>query len=100
MGLGLGQCPWIRSPEKAYIYRISEENWSWTYKGKLPKGVTLEEGEKYYLYTDTEHIENPFFFDNETINDRIDVLIRHAESKVTNHFRTGVTNEVYDHSKP
>lgn len=89
----------VNGVQRDLIYRVSEEPWSWSYKDKLPAGVTVPEGKPYYQYTDTKHIENPFLFENETIDKRIDVTIRHAESKVTNHFKTGVTNEVYDDSK-
>ena len=85
--------------QRDYIYRVSEEPWSWSYKLVLPAGAALEDG-VYYQYTDTKHIENPFLFENETVDARIDVKIRHAESKVTNHFSKAVKDtEVYDHSK-
>ena len=85
--------------QRDYIYRVSEEPWSWSYKLVLPAGAALKDG-VYYQYTDTKHIENPFLFENETVDARIDVKIRHAESKVTNHFSKAVKDtEVYDHSK-
>ena len=90
----------VNGKQRGLVYRISEEKWSWTYKDKLPEGESLQNG-VYYQYTDTKHIENPFLFENETIDNRIDVKIRHAESKVTNHFsKTVQKTEVYDDSKP
>ena len=89
----------VSGKQRDLIYRVSEEGWSWTYKDKLPTGASLQNG-VYYQYTDTKHIENPFLFENETIDERIDIKVRHAESKVTNHFSKAVTKtEVYDDSK-
>ncbi len=73
--------------QKGVVYRISEENWSWSYTPDTEP-----------QYTDTEKVDNPFTFVN-TPKANIDQLIRHAESKVTNVFKRGVTNEVYDDSK-
>ena len=64
-----------KSETEGYIYRITEEPWSWSYTPDTDP-----------QFTDTSHIENPFTFEN-TKKDRIDVLIRHAESKVTNVFK-------------
>ncbi len=73
----------------SFVYRISEENWSWSYdRNTLPQ------------YTDTDYIDNPFRFSN-TPKDNIDVKVRHAESKATNIFKPGVVtgNVKYDDSK-
>ena len=75
--------PWVKvrglpsndDNDKGFIYRVTEENWSWSYSGETPP-----------QFTDTNHLENPFTFENDK-KDRIDVLIRHAESKVTNVFK-------------
>lgn len=74
---------------RSFVYRISEEGWSWSYDAKtLPQ------------YTDTENIDNPFKFSNVPI-DNIDYKVRHAESKATNVFKPGVVegNVIYDDSK-
>ncbi len=71
-----------------YIYRISEEDWSWSYeRDETPQ------------YTVTSKVDNPFTFSNTKIPG-IDQKVRHAESKVTNLFKPNVTkHEKYDDSK-
>ena len=68
-----------------YIYKVVEDNWSWSY-------TLTSDGE---LLTDEN--DNPFTFKNQK-KYRIDTKIRHAESKATNTFKTrgGVQ---YDDSK-
>ena len=75
---------------KSFVYRITEENWSWSYTAQTPP-----------QYTTTSNVTNPFTFDN-LKKDNIDFEIRHAESKATNVFKPNVvTNNVkYDDSKP
>ena len=75
--------------KKDVVYRITEEPWSWSYDPQTDP-----------QYTNTSSITNPFTFDNKK-KDNIDVLVRHAESKATNIFKSGVvTNNVrYDDSK-
>lgn len=75
---------------KSFVYRITEENWSWSYDPQTPP-----------QYTTTSNVTNPFTFSNKK-KDNIDVKVRHAESKATNVFKPGVvTNNVkYDDSKP
>jgi hypothetical protein len=75
--------------QKNVVYRITEEPWSWSY-------VPQTEPQ----YTNTTSITNPFTFDNKK-KDNIDVLVRHAESKATNIFKSGVVtgNVRYDDSK-
>ena len=75
--------------QKNVVYRITEEPWSWSYDPQTAP-----------QYTNTMSIVNPFTFGNKK-KDNIDVLIRHAESKATNIFKSGVvTNNVrYDDSK-
>ena len=74
---------------RSFVYRITEENWSWSYDAQTPP-----------QYTTTSNVTNPFTFDNMK-QDNIDVKVRHAESKATNVFKPGVvTNNVkYDDSK-
>lgn len=79
-----------KTEQKNLVYRISEEDWSWSY--------TRNTGPK---YTNTQNINNPFDFTN-TKRDNIEYLIRHAESKATNIFKDlgeNGKNEVYDDSK-
>ena len=72
-----------------YVYRVSEEPWSWSYDYlTTPK------------YTDTDYMDNPIEFSNSK-KDNIDVKVRHAESKATNIFKPGVVtgNVKFDDSK-
>ncbi len=70
-----------------YIYRISEEVWSWSYHRDAPQ------------YTDKSKVDNPFTFENKK-KEGIDQKVRHAESKATNVFNGSSTNNVvYDDSK-
>ena len=75
--------------QKNLVYRITEENWSWSYEIKTAP-----------QYTNTLNITNPFSFKN-VKKDNIEVLIRHAESKATNVFKPNVVtgNVRYDDSK-
>ena len=71
-----------------YIYRITEEEWSWSYQ----RDVTPQ-------YTVTSKVDNPFTFENTKIPG-IEQKVRHAESKATNIFKPGETVHVkYDDSK-
>ena len=74
---------------KSFVYRVTEEGWSWSYTAQTPP-----------QYTTTSNVTNPFTFDN-LKKDNIDFKVRHAESKATNVFKPGiVTNNVkYDDSK-
>lgn len=78
----------VEGGRKGLVYRVSEESWSWSYNAT---------GEK-YQYTVTGQVNNPFTFTNSK-KTGIDQTVKHAESKVTNVFKSGVTNEVYDDSK-
>ena len=70
-----------------YIYKVTEEEWAWSY---------LRDTEP--QYTVTSKVDNPFEFSN-TKKDQIDIKVRHAESKANNVFKaTGATTE-YDDSK-
>ena len=75
--------------QKNVVYRITEEPWSWSYDPQTAP-----------QYTNTTSITNPFTFGNKK-KDNIDVLIRHAESKATNIFKSGVVtgNVRFDDSK-
>ena len=69
-----------------FLYRISEEGWSWTYSSNTDP-----------QFTDTSHVDNPFTFENEKQED-VEYKIRNAESKVTNIFN-GSATQVYVDSK-
>lgn len=71
-----------------YIYKVREDDWSWSY--------TLTSARE--LTTEGEDNDNPFTFTNKPKKD-IDTKIRHAESKASNTFKTGVTTVEYDDSK-
>ena len=76
---------------KSFVYRVTEENWSWSYTSQTPA-----------QYTTTSNVTNPFTFSN-LKKDNIDVKVRHAESKATNIFKEvdeGKSNVEYDDSKP
>lgn len=84
---GLPATKLVGGKQKGLVYRIHEENWSWSY--------TNGDG---YQYTVTGQVNNPFTFTNsKTAN--IDKTLKHAESKVTNIFKNVDTKEVYDDSK-
>ena len=83
--------PATNSSGVEYIYKVREDNWSWSY-------TLTSESE---LTSDTS--DNPFEFKN-TKKDNIDTKIRHAESKATNIFKTKSTaadggGDRYDDSK-
>ena len=76
------------------VYRIKEENWGWSYT----VSNTLDYPNP--QYTVTSNVVNPFQFKNTKKNpERIDIEIRHAETKATNIFKTGETNGHYVDSK-
>ena len=79
-----------KTEDEGFIYRVSEEGWSWSYTGNTPA-----------QYTDTQHIENPFTFDNTPITAPTDArsTIKHAESKVKNVFKGENGTKEYDDSK-
>jgi hypothetical protein len=84
---GLPATKLVDGKQKGLVYRIHEENWSWSY--------TNGDG---YQYTVTGQVNNPFTFTNsKTAN--IDKTLKHAESKVKNIFKNVDTKEVYDDSK-
>ena len=73
--------------QAGFIYRITEEEWSWSYSRDTEP-----------QYTKTSKVDNPFTFNN-TKKPNIDYIIRNAESKVTNVFKTGDFNPKYNDSK-
>ena len=78
--------------QKPVIYRITEENWSWSYE--------LDSETENPQYTVTSKVDNPFTFKNaKKDNGDIDVKIRNAESKATNIFKDVETKVKYDDSK-
>lgn len=79
--------PSVDRSDKPFVYQIVEDNWSWSYTSAAATPTTSD-----LLVT------NPFIFTN-TKKDGIDYKVRHAESKATNTFKTGVTNVEYDDSK-
>ena len=85
---GLPATKLVNGVQKGLVYRVSEEDWSWSYNKTGAK----------YQYTITGQSNNPFTFTNSK-KTGIDQTVKHAESKVTNIFKLGVTNEVYDDSK-
>lgn len=70
-----------------FIYRVKEDDWSWSYTSSASTATTSD-----------QLPANPFIFTN-TKKDNIDILVRHAESKTTNVFKTGVNSGTYDDSK-
>ena len=86
---GMPATKMVDGVQKGLVYRVTEENWSWSY---TPKTIPQ--------YTITEKIDNPFTFKNEKrTEENIDVTVRHAESKATNTFKSGETLVKYDDSK-
>ena len=73
--------------EIGYIYKITEEDWSWSYQRD-------EEPQ----YTVTSKVSNPFTFTNNKIEE-LNYKLRHAESKATNIFKIEGGEERYDDSK-
>lgn len=79
--------PSVDEHDKPFVYQIVEDNWSWSYTSAAATPTTSD-----LLVT------NPFIFTN-TKKEGIDYKVRHAESKATNTFKTGVTTVQYDDSK-
>ena len=67
--------PSVNESGQELVYRIVEDNWSWSYDPTVPS-----------ISTSDQLVVNPFVFENEKIG-MIDVTVRHAESKATNTFR-------------
>lgn len=75
------------TPAKPYVYRVTEETWSWSYNSGHTTPVTTD-----LLET------NPFIFTNGKKTD-INKKVRNAESKATNIFLPGETEGHYVDSK-
>lgn len=75
------------TPAKPYVYRVTEETWSWSYNSGHTTPVTTD-----LLET------NPFIFTNSKKDD-INMKVRNAESKATNIFLPGETAGHYVDSK-
>lgn len=93
--------PSVDENDNEYVYRIVEDNWNWSYtltKIQDADGITLGNlATRSALSTDL--ITNPFVFVNTKITG-INQKVRHAESKATNIFKTGIEeNPTYDDSK-
>ena len=82
---GLSATKTVNGVQKGLVYRVSEEGWSWTYNKTGAE----------YQYTITGQSNNPFTFTNTQKTE----TVKHAESKVTNIFKSVQTKEVYDDSK-
>ena len=82
---GLSATKTVNGVQKGLVYRVSEEGWSWTYNKTGAE----------YQYTITGQSNNPFTFTNTSKTE----TVKHAESKVTNIFKSVQTMEVYDDSK-
>jgi hypothetical protein len=80
--------PSVDEQDREFVYRILEDDWSWSY---VTTAATATQSDQL--------VTNPFIFTN-TKKEGIDYKVRHAESKATNTFKTGVTNVEYDDSKP
>lgn len=92
--------PSVDEDDKEFVYRVVETNWSWSYNLvsiQGPDGTTIGNVSTRSATSD-ELVTNPFVFVNE-LKDGIEYKVRHAESKATNTFKTGVTNVEYDDSK-
>lgn len=83
--------PATNSDGVEYIYKVREDDWSWSYTLTSAKELT------------TQDTDNPFTFKN-TPKTNIDTKVRHAESKATNTFKTKSaaadgSGDKYDDSK-
>ena len=93
-----------------YLYKINEDEWSWSYGVSEVYGFNNIDGQDdpvRYDFEDTGNVtsdklnRNPFIFVNRQ-KDNIDIIVRHAESIVTNEFRkagTGTSTGVTVNSK-
>lgn len=84
-----------------YVYRIVEEDWSWTYEfnGATGKGIVeqivdgkttkviqdITVNDKNKVTTD-KFVTNPIIFNNRLKDENVNRNVRHAESKATNTF--------------
>ena len=90
----VGEDPDTGKPiQRGVVYRITEESWSWSYEEDPDAESSGPQ------YTVTSKVDNPFLFENKKKTD-IEMKVRHAESKATNIFKSGVKEGQYDDSKP
>lgn len=92
--------PSVDEQDRPFVYRVRESNWNWSYnltdiKGPDGGGIGNLNTKS---ATSDELVSNPFIFVNKK-KDNIDFSVRHAESKASNTFKTGVTTVEYDDSK-
>ncbi len=82
-----------------YLFKIKEEGWSWSYGISEVYGFNHVDGQDdpvRYNFEDTDDVTsdkinmNPFIFVNSQ-KDNMDYIVRHAESIVTNEFRTATS---------
>ncbi len=82
-----------------YLYKIKEEGWSWSYGISEIYGFNLVDGQDdpvKYTFENADDVTsdkintNPFIFVNSQ-KDNMDYIVRHAESIVTNEFRTATS---------
>lgn len=93
--------PSVDEGDNELVYRVVEQDWNWSYTLttiKSADGTTIGNvGTR--SATTAELVTNPFIFVNSK-KTGIDQQVRHAESKATNTFKTGLTkNAEYDDSK-
>lgn len=92
--------PSVDEQDRPFVYRVRESNWNWSYNLtdiKGPDGGGIGNLNTRSATSD-ELVSNPFIFVNKK-KDNIDFSVRHAESKASNTFKTGVTTVEYDDSK-
>ena len=75
----------LLSLDPAYVYRITEDKWGWSYEMTGQGGV---------LSTDVVEI-NPFKFNNDEKED----AVKHAEAVTINHFSTSTHDSYEEHYK-
>jgi len=85
--VGLPATKTVSGVQKEFVYRVVEQDWSWSYTSTALTPVTTD-----------QLVTNPFKFQN-TKKDGIDTKVRHAESKATNTFHPDKQNVKYDDSK-
>ena len=74
---GLPSTEAVGTEQKIVLYRVSEDEWSWSYDRQTGP-----------MITDNSKIDNPFQFKNVKMNQQqIKIKVRHAESKARNIFK-------------
>lgn len=85
--IGLPATKSVNGVQKEFVYRVVEQDWSWSYSSTALTPVTTD-----------QLVTNPFKFQN-TKKDGIEYKVRHAESKATNTFNPDKETVKYDDSK-